>query len=265
MGYRTKLVGLMVPIVTLATSAVQAQESVATPGELAHHSDTSGTNPAVLSRTLSISNEYRFLGHDSYYDVLNLRYTEPFSDGKAALRLTIPFDATDIIGDDEGLGDIAAKFSWIPYLSRQQAFVLSGEIYAPTASKDTLGTGKWVAAPGITWAYFASPQVILAPALIHNVSFGGDDDRVDVNRTDFDFYVVYRPHGKRWWITSDVTVSRDFEAERSPVSWELAFGRNLAVLENGAAVNGYIRPGLGIGHDRPYDFNIEVGLSLVNF
>jgi hypothetical protein len=36
------------------------------------------------------------------------------------------------------------------------------------------------------------------------------------------------------------------------------------VLENGAAINGYIRPGIGIGADRPYDFNIEVGISLVN-
>ncbi len=108
---------------------------------------------------MQISNEYRFLPDDSYFNQTLIRYTEPFLDGKASVRLTVPLDATDQIGDDEfGLGDIAAKFSWIPYVSRQQAFILSTEVYAPTASEDVLGTGKWVIAPGITWAYFAVPK-----------------------------------------------------------------------------------------------------------
>lgn len=104
--------------------------------------------------------------------------------------------------------------------------------------------------PGLTWAHFASPEIIVAPAYIQNFSLGGDDDRPEVNRGDFDLYVVYKPHGKRWWITSDFTASHDFETDRTPLSWEVAFGRNLAKLESGAAVNAYVRPGLGIGHDR---------------
>ncbi|RWQ15768.1 hypothetical protein [Mesorhizobium sp.] len=243
-------------IALLSMGTAEAQEA----------KDTSGTNPAVLTRTLAISNEYRFLPGDEYYDITNLRYTEPFLDGKASVRLTVPLDGTDLTGDDEfGIGDVAAKFSWIPYLSRRQAFILSTEIYAPTASEDVLGTGKWVAAPGLTWAYFASPEIIIAPAYIHSFSFGGDSDREDVNRGDFDFYVVYKPHAKRWWLTSDVTASYDFEAKTAPMSWEVALGFNLGKLPSGGAINGYIRPGVGIGNDRPYDFNIEVGVSLVSF
>jgi hypothetical protein len=49
------------------------------------------------------------------------------------------------------------------------------------------------------------------------------------------------------------------------MSFEVSFGRNLAMLENGAAINGYVRPGVGIGEDRPYDFNIEAGISVVGF
>lgn len=242
--------------------AASAQQSA---GGVQQETDTSGTNPAVLTRTLSLSNEYRFLG-DSHYDATLLRYTEPFLDGRAAIRLTLPFNVTDLTGDGvTGFGDIAAKFSWIPPVDRLQAFVLSAEIFAPTADEDALGTGKWVAAPGLTYARFVSREVMVAPALIHNFSFAGDDDQADVSRTDFDFYVVYRPHGKRWWITSDITISHDFESDKTPASWELAFGRNLAGLAGGAAINGYIRPGIGLGADRPYDANIEVGLSIVNF
>ncbi|BCG86729.1 hypothetical protein MesoLj113c_28390 [Mesorhizobium sp. 113-3-9] len=228
--------------------------------------DTSGTNPAVLTRTLSFSNEYRFLPGDEYCNITNVRYTEPFFDGKASVRLTLPLDATNLGGDDEfGLGDISAKLSWIPYLSSRQAFILSTEIYAPTASEDVLGTGKWVAAPGLTWAYFASPEVIIAPAYIQSFSFAGDSDRANVNRGDFDIYVVYKPHAKRWWLTSDLTASYDFEARTEPMSWEVALGFNLGRMPNGGAINGYIRPGIGIGNDRPYDFNMEVGVSLVSF
>ncbi len=49
------------------------------------------------------------------------------------------------------------------------------------------------------------------------------------------------------------------------MSWEVAYGFNINKLKNGAAVNGYIRPGVGIGDDKPYDFNIEVGISVVGF
>jgi hypothetical protein len=228
--------------------------------------DSSGTNPAVQSRNLTISNEFRDLNGDKYFNITNFKYTEPLGDGSTSIRLTVPFDATNLVGDDKfGLGDISAKFSWVPYISRRQAFILSAELFAPTASNDLLGTGKWVIAPGITWANFLGPEVIVAPAYIQNWSFAGDGDRADVNRGDFDLYVVYKPRGADWWITSDATVSRDFENRTTPMSWELNFGHLLKKLDGGGAVNGYIRPGIGIGRDRPYNVNIEVGISVINF
>ncbi|MDH2328330.1 hypothetical protein QCN27_15805 [Cereibacter sp. SYSU M97828] len=256
-------VGQAILIAMGITSPVFGQQVAS--GNSAHEADTSGTNPAVLSKTLSFSNEYRFIS-DRYYDVADLRYTQPFFNGKAAARLTLPFVTTDTSGDTKSsFGDASLKLSWIPHVDARQAFVLSTEIYAPTANDDTFGTEKWVAAPGITWARFISRELIVAPALIYNFSFAGDDDRADVDRADVDIYVVYRPHGKRWWLTSDITISHDFESDVTPVSWELALGRNLGTLPGGGAINGYIRPGIGIGADRPYDANIEVGISLVNF
>ncbi|MER8529486.1 hypothetical protein [Mesorhizobium sp. M0520] len=250
------LAATVVVIICTLSSGAGAQEA----------KDTSGTNPAVLSRTLAISNEYRFLPGDEYYDITNLRYTEPFFDGKASVRLTLPFDGTNLTGDNQfGIGDISAKFNWIPYISRRQAFILSAEIFAPTATEDVFGSGKWVAAPGLTWVYFAGPEIIVAPAYIQSLWFAGDSHRADVNRGDFDLYVVYKPHAKRWWLTSDVTASYDFEAKKAPMSWEVALGFNLGKLASGGAINGYIRPGIGIGNDRPYDFNMEVGVSLVSF
>jgi hypothetical protein len=236
-------------------------------GSLAQESkDNSGTNPAVLNRSVSVSNEYRFLEGDSYYDVFSMKYSEPFADGRAAVRLNVPFAATDIPGNDKfGLSDASAKLTWVAYLDRRMGLITSGELGAPTASEDVLGSGKWTIAPGITWANFLSPEIIVAPAYVHTFSFAGDNDRNDINRGDFDLYFVYKPQGERWWITTDFTAGYDFENDKVPMSFEVSFGRNLAVLENGAAVNGYVRPGVGIGDDRPYDFNIEAGISVVGF
>ena len=134
----------------------------------------------------------------------------------------------------------------------ESGLIVSGaSLGRATASEDVLGSGKWTFAPGVTWANFLTPEIIIAPAYVHTILFAGDGDRAEINRGDFDLYTVYKPRGERWWLTTDLTASYDFESKRTPVSFELSVGRNLAVLENGAAVNGYIRPGVGIGEDRP--------------
>ena len=148
MHFMTMPLGAALVAAGLAGSAAAQQSG----GGVQEEVDTSGTNPAVLQRSLSLSNEYRFLS-DSYYDITNLRYTEPFPGGKAAVRLTLPFNASDLTGDSvSGFGDFAAKFTWIPHANTRHAFVLSTEIFAPTADEDALGEGKWVAAPGLTSA-----------------------------------------------------------------------------------------------------------------
>jgi len=228
--------------------------------------DTSGTNPTVLSRTLNVTNEHKRLSNGRYANTLTTKFTEPFADGRMSIRFNVPYAMSNVTGRTiDGLGDMSAKLTWLAYLDRRQGLVVSTEVFGPSAMDRTLGMGRWVAAPGATYAYFLTPEVILAPALVHNVSSGGNTARADVNRTDFDFYAVYRPKGQNWWLTSDVTISRDFVARTTPMSWKLALGSGLAKLDNGAALNLSIRPGVGFGPDRPFRWSIEVGLSLVGF
>jgi hypothetical protein len=56
----------------------------------AEEQDKSGTNPAVLTRSAAISNEYRFLDDDNYYNILSMKYTEPFADGRMSVDLPEP-------------------------------------------------------------------------------------------------------------------------------------------------------------------------------
>src|SRR5262245_11593683 len=116
---------------------------------VAQEKDSSGTNPAMMNRQIQIYDEYRFLRGDHYFNITTFRYTEPIG-SDASIRITIPTEGTNLLGDDVwGLGDVSAKLSWVAYMSRSNAFILSSELYAPTASNDLLGTGKWVIAPGV--------------------------------------------------------------------------------------------------------------------
>ncbi len=233
--------------------------------ETSPEQDNSGTNPTKINRNFSISNDFQKLPTDAFINTTTLNFTQPLGDLPAGVRFKLPFKATDITDDTEfGLGDFGVKVNWIPFVTRTGGFVLQGEITAPTATETVLGTGKWVTSPGVTAVYFASESVIIAPAFLYSTSFAGDSDRPNISRGDFDLYAVYKPKGASWWLTSDVTISYDFKNKKIPASWELQYGMNLGKVGN-AALNGYIRPGIGIGRDRPYDWSVDVGVSLVGF
>jgi hypothetical protein len=228
--------------------------------------DTSGTDPTKLSRSMSFVNDYKFLTNNSYSNATSFRFSEPIADGRMALRANVPYTVTNakdaVIN---GLGDVSLKWTWVAYLDRRQGFVVSNEVTAPTAADKILGTGRWSVSPGATYAYFLTSEIIIAPALIHTLSFGYDRDRKEISRTDFDFYTVYKPKGQNWWLTSDVTVSRDHIAKTTPMSWKLALGTNLGRLPGGGAVNLSIRPGVGFGPDRPFKWSLEGSIAVVGF
>jgi hypothetical protein len=80
-----------------------------------------------------------------------------------------------------------------------------------------------------------------------------------------DFYFVLTADDKKSWLTIDPTLGIDWEnEENTPFTIEVQYGFALGTLFGGT-LNGYIQPGVGIGQDRPYDWNIEVGVTVVGF
>jgi hypothetical protein len=241
---------------SLAGASAQAADNLA--------KDTSGTNPTLLLRSLNLSNEYSKLQSGSYLNNLSLKYTEPFMDGKMSLKLNVPALQTDAGPGGSGLGDMSLKWTWVASVAKTEGWVVNSELYAPTG-EDFFTGEQWVVAPGITYVRFLSPEVIVAPAYVHSLGFAGNERAVDVNAGTIDLYVVYRPQGQSWWLTADLTMSLNYEnTAQTPMNFELQYGRKLGKV-GGATVNGFLRPGIGIGDDRPYDWNLQIGLSLIGF
>lgn len=71
---------------------------------------------------------------------------------------------------------------------------------------------------------------------------------------------MYQPGGRTWFIL-DSRVHIDHIGEDRTASVDLEAGRALGSLLD-AVVSGYLRPGIGISGNRPYDWNLEVGLKV---
>ncbi len=228
--------------------------------------DKSGTDPTLFLRNLTVSNELQGLKNDNYANVTSFKYIEPFADGKMNLRLTVPLVATDRAGDgDFGLGDIGLRYNWLAQADKEGAWLFGTELFADTATEDVLGRGKWIIAPIVTKAFFLSKSLIFAPTYQHNISFAGDSRRESVNESVLDFYFVMRAADNRSWFTVDPTLVVDWENQtNTPATIEFEYGRVLGSLLGGAA-SLYVRPGVGIGQDRPYDWNIEIGFKIIGF
>jgi hypothetical protein len=157
------------------------------------------------------------------------------------------------------------KFSGVPYVSRRGGVLASLELDAPTASSAALGTGKWVLAPSIAYGIFLPGNCIFAPAYKQSDSFAGNANRSDINAGNLDFYFVSRfDHGRQWAIL-DPTYILNYEAGRyGGASLRVTYGRMFGKVGD-AVLSGYVKPGIGIGADRPYNWSLEMGVSLVGF
>jgi hypothetical protein len=263
-------------LVAAATGTAAAPEAAASPaqggagsqGEAELHTeeglaaDKSGTNPVNLQRTLILFNEYQNRRDGEYINFLNFRYIEPFAKNKAAVRLTLPLVLTDLGGGtDFGVGDFNLRFNWIPRLTPQYGLFVGLETSWNTATEDTLGAGRNWIAPVVIYVKFLPKKTIFAPTFQQLIDIGGDDDRGEINQSVLDFYYV-KPAKNGWWIL-DPTVLINYEGDTS-LAGQVELERGFVIGPRGKGVaSWYVRPGVGIGGHKAYDWNIEVGYKIV--
>ena len=106
-------------------------------------------------------------------------------------------------------------------------------------------------------------RFLLAQFVQQQVSFAGRANRSPVNRTDLDLYGVYSARSLQWWINTDFNLRID-EADhgRTPSSVTVTYGRGLRKVFGGS-LNGSLQSGAGIRRNRPYDFMLTGGISVV--
>ena len=101
---------------------------------------------------------------------------------------------------------------------------------------------------------------LFAPGYQYVFDVAGDSSRPDIGRSQIDFYFVWLLANGKNWLIVDPQIVLDHENGKELGSVEAEWGFMIAPSAGGSA---YLRPGIGIGADKPYAWNTEVGLKFV--
>ena len=157
-----------------------------------------------------------------------------------------------------GIGDFDARILAVAHATNKFAIAPGLEAFFNTATNDVIGSGSTVLAPVVFFGFFNAlgKYSIFAPGLQHRFSVDGNK----VNQTVLDiYYVKMLSKGKNWLIINPQPIF-DWEnkTEFMVVDFEWGF---MIVPQSGIA--GYVRPGIGIGADRPFNYNFEFAIKFV--
>jgi hypothetical protein len=249
------IMAILLVCLMLAVSAISlsAQEKKA---------DNSGTNPVNFTFDFRMWMEVEMLEGDNSFTKTAFEYRAPVSKTVAARFRGYKIDLSQGSGSTTtGFGDMDARLIWVPKVTRKGAIALGMEATFNTASQPILGTGKTTLGPQAFLVFFQPFGIkgsILAPAYQYVFDVAGDDDRADISRSAFDLFFVWLASDKRHWITINPTMVIDHENEKEFAVFETEVGQMMF-----GPTSSYIRPGVGIGDDKPYDWNIEFGFKVI--
>jgi hypothetical protein len=157
-----------------------------------------------------------------------------------------------------GIGDFDARVLAVAYATNKFAIAPGVEAFFNTASNDFVGSGSTVLAPVVFFAWFNAlgKNSIAAPGIQHKISVDGNN----VNQTILDlYYVKILAKGKNWLIINPQPVF-DWENDIQFMVVDVEWGF-MIVPKSGIA--GAVRPGFGVGADRPFNYNFEFQLKFV--
>jgi len=257
---------------------------LATPG-LAQE-DNTGTNPVNFTydarfyteaswlpgdKSSLIANTFEFrlpLGR-TMSNLTNQKLTV-FNDlgSRHALRLKFRYKSLNLDTGDgantniSGPGDFDFRYLYIPYVNNKLGFAGGLEAFFPTASNDALGDGKVVLRPQIFAGFFGlfGKNSIFAPGILYLFDVAGDDGRASVNQWQMDIYFVWLLAEKRHWLIINPAPVLDVENSKEFMIVDVEFGAMIPQLP-GAGI--HLRPGFGVGKDRPLDWTFEFGFRWI--
>jgi hypothetical protein len=176
--------------------------------------------------------------------------------------LSLDNPGEEVFGTSEvsGIGDIDARVLYMAYASKRIIIVPGLEAIFDTATNPALGNNANVLAP-VLFAVFPGVlggQSLFAPGYQYLFDISGDDTKV--SRSQIDLYFVWLLGKGAHWLIVDPQVVIDHENKQEPALVEVEWGYMIAPSVGAST---YLRPGAGIGSDKPYEWNLEFGFKYV--
>lgn len=190
--------------------------------------------------------------NERFYSVLGSRFGLRFRAYYNFLNVNSPASTVS------GIGDFDARFLAIAYAGPKFILAPGLEGFFDTASNDALGSGSNSLAP-VLFAVFpglVGKGSLFAPGYQYVFSVSGNK----VSRSQIDLYFVWvLAKGKNWFLLDpQIIIDHENSAWFMTIDAEWGF-----MIAPGSGLSGYIRPGAGIGEDRPFNYNLEFAIKYV--
>lgn len=253
-------------IVGFAALALFVTDSQAADGD---GSAAQANNPLASMTAFNMQNYYigDVSGTDKDANQFWFRYATPFSlgDSKWLLRASLPvntYPAPPSGGHQTGVGDFNLFASWLIDTGNPAvSFGFGPQVTAPTASDDTVGSGKWsgglvnvlfdASNPKFQYGYLASWQ--------H--SFAGEGERTNVNLATFQPFMFYQLGGGTYLRSTPIWV---YNLHNDDYSVPLGLGIGQVIKSPKTVYNFFIEPQGSIADRGPGQprWQIFAGLNL---
>ena len=161
-----------------------------------------------------------------------------------------------------GMGDMDFRFLAIPYVTNKFAVAAGLEAYFPTATNELLGTGRYALRPQVFAGFFGlfGKNSIFAPGYLYVFDVGGDSNRDEIEQHQLDIYFVWLLAQMRHWLIINPAAVFDVENDKNFWVVDVEWGYTIPQLR-GASI--HLRPGFGVGEDRPFDWTFEFGIRFI--
>jgi len=224
--------------------------------------DNSGTNPINFTNDFRIWNETQDLNGDNTFSKLTFEYRFPLGKTWAArFRGYVP---TLNLADGRsfhGLGDVDARILHVPLVKKKWAIALGLEATLNSATQPFVGFGRTTLGPQVFLVLFEPlgiKNVLFAPAFQHVIDIGGDEDRVEIDRSAIDLFLLWLAPNKKHWVMFNPQIILDYEGDKETVLIETEVGQMMF-----GATSSYIRPGFHAAGDKLFNWNIEFGFKVI--
>ena len=182
----------------------------------------------LISLPFQNNTNFGFGPYDRTQNVLNIQPVVPISLGSKwnlITRTIFPVitqpDFFSESGSTTGLGDTNFTGFLSPAQPGKFIWGIGPAIIIPTATDESLGSGKWSAGPSAVGLTIQGPWVV--GLLVSNVwSFAGQSDRADVNFFLAQYFVNYNMN-QGWYLVSAPIITSNKQAS-SGNQWIVPFG-----------------------------------------
>jgi hypothetical protein len=276
----TRIAALVMVLLTCAAGAVFAQEE---------KRDDTGTNPVNFTYDFRLYTELQQFPDDAGSqvkntaefrvplgrDIANLKGDQakdsPFYDMGEKLSLRFRANYASVSRNDPtgtgsetttGISDMDFRLLGIAYASKDVILAPGLEVFLDTSSNDALGSGENALGP-VMFAVFPAlvgPGSLFAPGYQYVFDIGGGSNGRDISRSQIDLYFVWMLAQGKNWLLIDPQIIVDHENSSEFATVDLEWGFMIAPKQG---ISGYLRPGFGVGADRPFDYNLEFAVKFI--